>query len=226
MIEEATSVHSIVVGIDVGGIKKGFHAVALKNGVYFDQKKTGDAGALAAWCAQGIGARVIAVDAPCRWSADGRARPAERALMQKGIYCFSSTTRAKALVHRTNNFGWMLRGEELYQALAATHPLCSGWPCTSERYCFETFPHAVTWHLRGGNASAKRKKIERTELLRAAGVYFPAPAGIDIVDAALCALTAQLIATGAQSLCFGEAQTGYIVVPKAEAVKIAVASNS
>ena len=214
MIEEGIAV-SRVVGIDVGGTRKGFHAVALENGCYLDQKKTGDVCQLVAWCCHGIGARVIAVDAPCRWSADGRARPAERALMQKGIFCFSSTTRANALVHRTDNFGWMLRGEELYQALNATHPVCIGLPCPSERYSFETFPHAVTWHLRGGNASAKRKRIERSELLRAAGIQLPVPYGIDTVDAALCALTAHLVASGAQCLCFGDAQTGYIVVPKA-----------
>lgn len=210
----STPTGSIVVGIDVGGTRKGFHAVALANGLYLDQKKTGDTSELAAWCAHGIGARVVAVDAPCRWSTDGRARPAERELMRKGIYCFSSTTRANALVHRTDNFGWMLRGEELYRALSATHPPFNGLPFPNDRYSFETFPHAVTWHLRGGNASAKQKKMERAELLRAAGIELPVPAGIDTIDAALCALTAHLVVTGAQTLCFGDAQTGYIVVPK------------
>jgi predicted RNase H-like nuclease len=81
----------------------------------------------------------------------------------------------------------------------------------------------VTWHLRGGNASAKRKRFERAELLRAAGILLPVPAGIDTVDAALCALTAHLIATGAQSLCFGDAQTGYIVVPKVDSFKVTAA---
>ena len=219
MIEEARP-PSAVVGIDVGGTRKGFHAVALGDGVYLDQKQTGDACALAAWCVHEIGARVIAVDAPCRWSSDGRARPAERELMRKGIYCFSSTTRAKALVHRTDNFGWMLRGEELFQALEPTHPLFTGLPGPNECFSFETFPHAVTWHLRGGNASAKRKKLDRTELLHAAGILLPAPAGIDTIDAALCALTAHLIASGAESHCFGDAQTGYIVVPKLGSSKV------
>ena len=216
----STATRSRVVGIDVGGPRKGFHAVALENGCYMGQKKTSDAREMVTWCVHGIGARVIAVDAPCRWSIDGRARPAERELMRKGIYCFSSTTRAKALVHRTDNFGWMLRGEELYQALEVTHPLFTGLPCLNERFSLETFPHAVTWHLRGGNASAKRKRFERAELLRAAGILLPVPAGIDTVDAALCALTAHLIATGAQSLCFGDAQTGYIVVPKVDSFKV------
>jgi hypothetical protein len=36
---------------------------------------------------------VIAIDAPCRWSSDGRARPFERELRQQGIVCFASLTR-------------------------------------------------------------------------------------------------------------------------------------
>jgi predicted nuclease with RNAse H fold len=222
----STSSRLTVVGIDVGGARKGFQAVALKDGRYLGQKKTCAARELVAWCVHTIGAWVIAVDAPCRWSADGRARPAERELMQRGIYCFSSTTRAKALEHRTNNFDWMLRGEELYQALEATHPLCRGLPHPGEHCSFETFPHAVTWHLRGGNARAKRKKIERSELLLIAGIQLPTPVGIDTIDAAICAMTAHLVATGAQSLCFGDAQTGYIVVPKARTLPVATASSS
>lgn len=205
---------SRVVGIDVGGARKGFHAVALENGQYLAQKKTTDAREMVAWSVQDIRAQVIAIDAPCRWSLDGRARPSERELMRKGIFCFSSTTREKALVHPTDNFGWMLRGEELFQALEVTHPLFNGLPSPDECYSFETFPHAVTWHLRGGNANAKRKKLERTELLQAAGIQLPLPAGIDTIDAALCALTAHLIAAGAELLKFGDEQTGYIVVPK------------
>ena len=225
MIEKTIPI-STVVGIDVGGSRKGFHAVALKNGCYLDQKKTSDARELAAWSAHGIGAQVIAVDAPCRWSVDGRARPAERELMQEGISCFSSPTRAKALVHRTDNFGWMLRGEELYQALEATHPVCRESLFPDDRYSFETYPHAATWYLRGGNASAKRKRIERTELLRAAGIQLPARAGIDTIDAALCALVAHLVATGVDSLSFGESQTGCIVVPRAAIVKGVIGSKS
>ena len=69
---------TIVVGIDVGGPRKGFHAVALRDGVYLDKFASPDPLALAAWCIQ-VGARAVAIDAPCRWSRTGRARPAERA---------------------------------------------------------------------------------------------------------------------------------------------------
>jgi hypothetical protein len=110
------------VGIDVGGARKGFHAVGLTAGAYAGQHATGDAGELAHWCRSVVRASVIAIDAPCRWSTDGRPRPCERELMARGIRCFASPTRQKALEHPTNYFGWMLQGEALYQALEGGGP--------------------------------------------------------------------------------------------------------
>jgi len=54
-----------------------------------------------------------------------------------------------------------------------------------------------------------------TELLLAAGIHLPVPVGIDTIDAALCALTAHLVAAGAESLCYGDAESGFIIAPKA-----------
>jgi hypothetical protein len=72
---------------------------------------TADVQELAHWCRSLVRARVIAIDAPSRWSSDGRARPCERELMQKGIWCFSSPTHQKAHTpHRTGTFDWMLQG--------------------------------------------------------------------------------------------------------------------
>ena len=55
----------IAVGIDVGGERKGFHAVAFMDGDYVSQNATKDARELANWCRKTMQARVIAVDAPC-----------------------------------------------------------------------------------------------------------------------------------------------------------------
>ena len=81
-----------VIGIDVGGPRKGFHAVALTDGQYSGHCATTGVSELVDWCSMKNGT-VIAVDAPCLWSRDGRSRPAERQLMKKGIYCFSTPTR-------------------------------------------------------------------------------------------------------------------------------------
>jgi predicted nuclease with RNAse H fold len=93
-----TSKNPIVAGIDVGGARKGFHGVALAGGVYQAQLHTMDAVAMARWLRE-IGAQAIGVDAPCRWSLDGRPRPAERELMGQGIQCFASPTREAAVRH-------------------------------------------------------------------------------------------------------------------------------
>jgi putative intracellular protease/amidase len=118
------------VGIDVGGTRKGFHAVALRDGAYAGQLASREVQDLAHWCREVVRARVIAIDAPCRWSVDGRARPCER------------------------------------------------------------------------------------ELRRQAGLD-PAPlTSIDWIDAGLCALAAHHAATGGECVTYGEAQTGWIVVPR------------
>ena len=201
------------VGIDVGGARKGFHAVAVTGGAYSSQLATADVQELVHWCRETVRARVIAVDAPCRWSEDGRARPAERELMQKGIWCFSTPSRQQALNHPRNHFGWMLRGAELFQALGSDFPLCRTLPVAGRRCCFETFPHAITWHLRSGNADAAQKRQQRRALLAGAGIDLSELTNIDLVDAALCALTAHHATTGGECLSFGEQNTGFIIVP-------------
>ena len=66
-------------------------------------------------------------------------------------------------------YGWMLQGEALFQDLEPSHPLLTALPITGPG-CFETFPHAITWHLRGGHATAANKRAERSELLEQAGI--------------------------------------------------------
>jgi predicted nuclease with RNAse H fold len=201
------------VGIDVGGARKGFHAVALSGGAYSGQLATADVQDLAHWCRSVVQARVIAIDAPCRWSADGRARPCERELRRQGILCFASPTRQAAAAHPTDYYGWMLRGEALYQALEPSHPLFTAPPIGGQRCCFETFPHAITWHLRGGLAQAAHKRSQRRTLLLQAGIDLAPLTSIDWIDAALCALAAHHAAAGGPCVHYGEAQTGWIVVP-------------
>jgi hypothetical protein len=103
-------------GIDVGASPKGFHAVAITDGSYAGHIASKDANELAHWCRVRMDARAIAIDAPCRWSNDGRARPAERELMKKGIWCFSTPTRQRAL---DRHLRWLAAGDELSGVLLA-----------------------------------------------------------------------------------------------------------
>lgn len=201
------------VGIDVGGPKKGFHAVALEGSHVRGQLVSSEEQEIVHWCTHTMDAAVIAVDAPSRWAARGESRAAERQLMQQRISCFSAPTRAQALAHPTGYFDWMLRGEALYRALRPTHPICEQWPPLSDRYCFETFPHAITWHLRGGNADAKLKRPQRRQLLAQRQIALDTLTNIDLVDAALCAVAAQAAVRGEQLVSFGDARTGLILVP-------------
>ena len=68
---------SIVVGVDIGGLKKGFHAVALQDGHYREKLSTLIPIEIAAWCRR-FKAAVVGIDAPCRWSLTGWANPIQR----------------------------------------------------------------------------------------------------------------------------------------------------
>lgn len=59
----------ICIGIDVGGCRKGFHAAALRQGAYAAQLASRDVQELRHGCREVIQARLIAIDAPSRWSA-------------------------------------------------------------------------------------------------------------------------------------------------------------
>ena len=202
----------IVVGIDVGGPRKGFHAVALHDGVYLDHFVSIEAAKTASWCRQ-IGASYIGVDAPCRWSNTGRTRPAECELIREKIWCFSTPNREAAEAHPKNHFGWMLNGAELFKFLESTHRLFAGDSTPLPLLCcFETFPQAVACALEGSVVSAKKKSSIRRALLKRAGMDTSGLTNIDQLDAALCALTALYFARN-EFRSYGEVLTGLIIVP-------------
>lgn len=204
----------IVAGIDVGGHRKGFHGVALDDGVYFQQLHTTDPECMARWCRE-MGARLIGIDAPCRWSEDGRARPAEQQLVARGIRCFASPTREKAIVHPKNYYGWMLNGEALYQAVEVSHPLLAGLPLGEDQSCcFETFPHAICCALAGQVMTGRNKLTVRRTLLAQMGLSVAELTNIDWLDATLCAVAAAYLASGMPCTVYGEPNTGLIIVPE------------
>ncbi len=198
----------VVIGIDVGGPEKGFHAVALKDSRLLAKTKSRDPAGLAAWCkAQGAG--VVAVDAPCRWRTNALARAAEREMAAEGINCYYAPTEKKAREHAF--YTWMLPGEALYRALSADYPLYLGSGCL-DLVTIETFPHAVACALAGEVLSAKKKRIIRGELIQRAGLSLSDYSSIDEIDAALCALAAQAFASG-DGKAYGEVEGGFIIVP-------------
>ena len=201
----------VVAGVDVGGKKKGFHAVAFRGVTFIRKIQSSDAAEIADWC-RNVAAQVVGIDAPCRWSLTGRSRPAERELMARRIQCFSSPSLEAALAHPKQYFHWMLAGAELFRELEKTYTLYSGGTLASEPICFETFPHAVVCELAGKIVSAKSKNLSRRMVLRNEGIDDSHLPNIDFVDATLCALTGIYFLNG-QTRHYGEAKSGYIVVP-------------
>ncbi len=199
-----------VVGIDVGGPVKGFHAVAMQDGAYFDQFHSAGAAETVAWV-RCMEARALGIDAPCRWSADGHMRSAERELARLGISCFATPSRGRAEGHRF--YAWMLNGMVLYERLSSEYRLLETSGPMAGKICFETFPQAIACALAGRKLPAKNKRTDRRELLEAAGIVTSALGSIDFIDAALCALAAHRYTLGRHE-AIGDAKDGFIIVPK------------
>lgn len=204
-----TRSNNTVIGIDVGGARKGFHAVVLRDGEICGTKTDCDPNAIVEWCLE-QDAAVVGMDAPCRWSVAGKHRGAERLLNQKGMHCFYTPTRERA--HGNPFYSWMLNGEKLFQALLTHFPLYTGQR-TAKRVCFETFPHAIVCALRGEIVPAHPKTNVRREVLRKHGLDISSLPNIDLVDAALCAVAAEAFTRGEVTL-YGDAEEGYVVVPR------------
>ncbi len=198
-----------VVGIDVGGVRKGFHAVALRDGAFLDRTESGSPAEIAAWC-RARDARVVAIDAPCRWRVNGKARACERDLAGARISCFSTPSREKASGNPF--YAWMINGAALYERLEEAFPLFDG-RLSAQPMCVETFPQAVAYALAGKALPAKEKKQNRREVLRAANLDVTKLPNIDYVDAALCALAADHLLRGSFK-AYGTADDGFIVVPQ------------
>ena len=203
------------VGIDVGGERKGFHAVALQGGAFVATLADSDPAVIAGWCRQ-LKAVVVAVDVPCGWSDGGASRLAERSLAIGGnkISCFATPTRARA--NRSNFYKWVFNGERLYRQLAKHYLLFDG----SRRAGltgFETFPHAVVCALAGRVVLARPKAETRRNALRQLGYDVSSLSNVDLVDALETQLAASraaanlLSALGAELT--GTPHNGKISVP-------------
>jgi predicted RNase H-like nuclease len=207
------SAGKVVVGIDVGGCAKGYHAVALRNGK-FEPHHFMKAADVARWCLEHC-AQCVAIDAPCGWAVSGGSRLAERSLAVGGdtIQCFKTPSRAAA--EGNAFYDWVFSGEKLYRSLASDYGMFDG-DYRSGKVMFETFPHAVVCSLAGQVVSARMKGATRRRVLRDQGFDDSPLANIDFVDAALCALTAERFLHGSIH-AFGNVAEGYIVIPNNEA---------
>lgn len=199
----------VVAGIDVGGVRKGFHCVALCNGTVLGTKTSTKPEAICDWCLE-VEAQVVAVDAPCRWSSAGRSRFAERDIRARtGISTFSTPGRAVGMAHPF--YEWVRNGQMLYRLLERSHSLFKG-EIGSGPQCMETFPQAVACALAQRNLPAKKKCTNRRDVLGKRGLDTSMLKNIDFVDAALCAVAA-LYLQKKEFDFYGDDKDGFIVVP-------------
>lgn len=207
-----TDMHSVtVVGIDVGGKRKGFHAVALCDDKFIDIKAHDDPAVIVNWCLDHEAA-VVGVDAPCKWSRTGTSRLAERELAKKGIHCFATPTYQVAKGSKTGFYEWILNGQSLYHMLLCKYLLFNG-DRTDSHTCIETFPHAVTCAIEGKVVITRPRVRVRREALQRVGYDDSKLPNIDFVDAALCAAAAEAYLKDSYD-SYGDYAEGFIVVPK------------
>jgi predicted nuclease with RNAse H fold len=205
--------NACVIGIDVGGGKKGFHVVAMTDSKFFDKEKCANPEHIVEWC-KDHNAVVVAMDAPCGWSSGGSSREAERCLAKEGIHSFFTPTRQRAQSHTKRFYDWMLNGETLFRALQNSEYSLFQGNRVERKYCLETFPHAVTWAISGNKTEGKPKLINRQTILSQMGYDVRMLSkNIDFVDAALCAVAAD--AFRRRQYCKrGNREEGFIIIPK------------
>lgn len=200
----------IVVGIDVGESRKGFHLVALHDTLIVGKLKTSDPSEAAAWCL-GVEAKIVGVDAPSGWCnhmTRGR-REAEELLAMMGYSSFPTPRREQAVANPMN--AWMLNGEQLYAALRLEFPLFNG-KIPDGRFCFETYPYLASCGLACRRLEAKNKRHDRRDIIRSAGINEQTLTNGDYLDAAICAMAACSVAIDYVTMC-GNAEEGFIVAP-------------
>jgi predicted nuclease with RNAse H fold len=202
----------IALGIDVGGERKGFHAVALR-----DDRSLVDAPRHLR-TADGIGTLiaelkpvVVAIDAPGGWS-QAKSRLAERALARAGVSSFCTPSRERA-AQTMGFYGWMFNGEAAFAAAIRQRPLYADG-ASVEGCTMEVFPNATAFALTGQRQPKTTSKVKwRRALLARQGIDQSHLTNIDFVDAALCALTG-LLALEGNFRRFGEPGEGILVTPR------------
>lgn len=214
-VRKATGIGSspslpVVVGVDVGDVKKGFHLVALQHAAVIGKLKTPDPREAVDWCMR-VGAKIVAIDAPCGWCNGNNRdrREADEMLALQGYSSFSTPRREVALLDPIN--AWMLNGERLYNALRAKFPLFDG-EVPDEPFCFETNPYVASCGLAGRRLEAKNKRRDRRDIIRSAGIDDQVLTNCAFLDAAICGMAAYSVAIDYATMC-GNAEEGFIVAP-------------
>jgi predicted nuclease with RNAse H fold len=186
-------------GVDVGGGRKGFHAVMVDSKRVVDgPEQIRSAVEVVAWLA-GRESALTAIDSPHSPAPAGqRSRPCEREFFAAGICGIRYTPdRTTIEARRDGYYEWIQRGFDLYEALFAEN-----------LEVIECFPTASWTRWAGSKGVRTRASWTREALgqIELAGV--PERTNQDVRDAVAAALTARAHAAGCTE-SFGD-----LVVPR------------
>jgi hypothetical protein len=197
-------------GIDVGGVRKGYDLVLLDS----DRRVLRTQRHVALDALRGhieaLRPDVVCIDSPPAWAVDAP-RATEAAVLALGLALYRTPWAEE---RKTNTFyAWMLSGFEAFAAARdAGYSMYDGAPSVQGR-TLEVFPHAIASVLHGARRPADARKHQwRREALALAGLDTSSLKGNDQVDAALCAL-AGLHALEGRFCWAGEPSQGVIVLP-------------
>jgi predicted nuclease with RNAse H fold len=197
------------VGIDVSE-KRGLDLVLLDDSLRVVGSVTrADSTVLAHWLGEWR-PRAVAIDSPPFWGIRGGSRKAERELLRLGIRSYATPSDPQK--RRQPFYAWMEKGFEAFEVCAR-----AGYRLYRRgefrRHAIEVFPHASAVVLAGclppGSAT---KAAWRRSILQSRGVDTTTLRSLELVDAALAALTGVLALRGEAS-AVGDPTEGVIVVP-------------
>ena len=149
---------------------------------------------------------VVCIDAPSGWARAGKSRLAERQLATLGIQAYY--TGQDPGDHPF--YAWIRVGMQIYERLADEFPLYRGGEVTG--HAAEIFPHASAVLLANSLPARRPKEPFRRKVLRDHNVAEEDLRTLDLVDAALAALTG-LIALDGDHSSVGDPDEGVILLP-------------
>ena len=149
---------------------------------------------------------VVCIDSPSGWSRSGKSRLAERQLARLGIHAYY--TGQDPGDHPF--YAWIRVGLQIFERLAVEYPLYRGGEVAG--HAAEIFPHASAALLANSLPARDQKEPFRRKVLRDHSVAEEDLPTLDLVDAALAALTG-LIALDGRHSGVGDPEEGVILLP-------------